>query len=163
MRTFTEADLDRLIRCRKQVTDPPRREMRQDGKMRRNDMNLKSADGDDAFRVFMRQSEEFPENFSVGLVYLPGEDPGSFQLLRCNGQHGGERVHTHHAVFHIHRTSAEDINGGILEPRQIEQAPAYASYREALAHFCRVINLENPDDYFPGISQQILSFPEDAL
>ena len=110
----------------------------------------------------MRQSDEFVENFSIGLMYLPGEEPGSFQLLRCNGQHGGERVHPHHAVFHIHRGVAEDINAGILEPRIIEQSSSYASYREALAHFCAIIKLERPDDYFPGLSQAQM-FPEDEV
>jgi len=100
MRTFTDEELKSLIACPKQVIAPPRREMRLDGKMKRNDMTLKSADGKHEFRVFMRQNDEFPENFSIGLMYLPNEEPGSFQLLRCNGQHGGERVHPHHAAFH---------------------------------------------------------------
>ncbi len=159
MKTFTDDELESLIQCPKQVVDPPRRAMHLDGKHKRNDMTLKSMDGKHSFRVFLRQSEVFPENFSVGLVYQPGEDPGSFQLLRCNGQHGGERIHPHHAVFHIHRSKADDINAGILEPRQIDQAVAFASFREALAHFCRLIKLENPDDCFPGISQTQL-FPE---
>jgi len=160
MKTFTDDELESLIHCPKQVVDPPRREMRVDGKHRRNDMTLKSIDGEHSFRAFIRQSEEFPENFSVGLVYQPGENPGSFQLIRFNGQHGGERIHPHHAVFHVHRSKAEDINAGILEPRQIEEAGAFASFREALAHFCRLIKLESPDNYFPGISQHLLSFPE---
>ena len=159
MRTFTDDELKNLILCSKQVDEPPRREMRLEGKHKRNDMTLKSADGKHSFLVFLRHSEEFSENFSLGLRYQPGEDPGSFQLIRCNGQHGGERIHPHHAVFHIHRSKADDINAGILEPRQIEQTDAFASFREALAYFCRLINLENPDDYFPGISQNQL-FPE---
>jgi hypothetical protein len=159
MRTFTDAELEELIRCPKEVVEPPRREMRIDGKVKRNDMGLRSKDGKHAFRAFIRQSDDFPENFSVGLMYQPGEEPGSFQLLRCNGQHGGERVHPHHAVFHIHRSKAEDINAGILEPREIEQAASYASFREALAHFCRLIQLDRPDDHFPGLTQTIL-FPE---
>jgi hypothetical protein len=159
MRTFTDAELEELIRCPKEVVEPPRREMRIDGKMKRNDMGLKSKDGKHVFRAFLRQSDDFPENFSLGLMYQPGEEPGSFQLLRCNGQHGGERVHPHHAVFHIHRSKAEDINAGILEPREIEQAASYASFREALAHFCSLIQLDRPDDYFPGLTQAIL-FPE---
>ena len=134
--------------------------MRLDGKMKRNDMTLKSADAKHLFRVFMRQSDEFQENFSIGLMYQPNEEPGSFQVIRCNGQHGGERVHPHHAVFHIHRCKADDVNGGILEPRQIELTTAYASFREALAHFCRIVQLEKPDDHFPGLSQ-IRLFPED--
>lgn len=127
--------------------------MRVEGKMKRNDMTLKSVDGTHSFRVFLRQSDEFQENFSVGLMYVPGEEPGSFQLIRCNGQHGGERVHPHHGVFHIHRSMADDINAGILEPRYIEQSTAYASFQEPLAHFCAIIQLERADEYFPGIKQ----------
>lgn len=153
MRTFTDEELSNLVACPKQVLDPPRREMRVEGKMKRNDMTLKSVDGTHSFRVFLRQSDEFQENFSIGLMYVPGEDPGSFQLIRCNGQHGGERVHPHHGVFHIHRSMADDINVGILEPRYIEQSIAYASFQEALAHFCAIIQLERADEYFPGIKQ----------
>ena len=133
--------------------------MRLDGKMKRNDMTLKFADEKHSFRVFIRQSDEFPENFSFGLIYLPGEDPGSFQLVRCNGQHGGEKVHPHHAVFHVHRIKADDINGGILEPQQIDQTADYASFREGLAYFCNLINVEKADDYFPGLNQGLLDFP----
>lgn len=38
MRSFTDDELRRLIGCAKQVIEPPRREMRLDRKMRRNDM-----------------------------------------------------------------------------------------------------------------------------
>ncbi len=122
-------------------------------------MTLKSMDGKHSFRAFMRQSEEFPENFSIGLIYVTGEDPGSFQLVRCNGQHGGERTHPHHAVFHVHRIKAADINSGILEPRHIDTSADFASLREALSHFCRLTRIQNPDEFFPGILQSRL-FPE---
>ena len=158
MRTFTDEELAELMNCPKQVDDPPKREMRLDGKSKRNDMTLKSTDAKHNFRVFIRQSDEFPENFSIGLMYVPNEEPGSFQIVRCNGQHGGERAHPHHAVYHIHLSKADDINAGILEPRHIEQSPAYASFQEALAHFCRLTNVQNPDQYFPGIAQQLLNF-----
>ena len=74
-------------------------------------------------------------------------------------KHGGEKVHPHHAVFHIHRIKADDINDGILEPQHIDQTTAYASFREALAHFCTLINVEKADDYFPGLHQGLLNFP----
>ena len=109
MRTFTDEEIASLVACPKQMVDPPRRDMRIEGKMKRNDMTLKSEDSNHSFRVFLRQSDEFPENFSIGLLYVPGEEPGSFQLIRCNGQHGGERVHPHHAVYHIHRSKADDL------------------------------------------------------
>ena len=73
-------------------------------------MKLESVDDGHSFHCFMRQSEEFQENFSIVLVYHPGEEPGSIQLLRFNGQHGGERSHPHHSIFHIHTSTADDIN-----------------------------------------------------
>lgn len=67
-----------------------------DGKHSRNDMELESLDGNHGFRAFMRQSLEFTEDFSVGLEYLPKDEPGRFCLVRCNGMHGGHQVHPHH-------------------------------------------------------------------
>ena len=62
-------------------------------------------------------------------------------------------------MFHVHRIKADDINVGILEPQQIEQTTGYASFREGLAYFCNLINLEKADDYFPGLNQTLLNFP----
>lgn len=162
MRVFTDQELAELITCPKQVVEAPRREMRLDGKMKRNEMTLKSPDGKHQFRVFMRQSDDFPENFSVGLIYQPGEEPGEVILIRCNGQHGGTRVHPHHAVFHTHRMKAEDLNAGIKEARLIEQANDYASFAEAVHVFCQRIRLEEGDKYFPGLNQRLL-LPEEEV
>jgi hypothetical protein len=77
MLTFTERDISNLIACRKEVVDPPRCEMKLEGKMKRNEMTLSSIDKKHEFRVFMRQTEEFQENFSIGLVQrrlFPGEE-----------------------------------------------------------------------------------------
>lgn len=156
MRSFQDGELDDLVSCPKRVHEPPKREMRIDGRMRRNDMSLKSLDDRHLFRVFLRQSTEFPENFSIGLVYLPGSDPGSFALIRYNGQHGGERAHPHHAVFHVHKARAEDVNAGILEPRLIERATDYASFRQALARFCSVIQMQDVEAHFRGLTQASL-------
>ncbi len=125
-------------------------------------MTLKSADGKHDFRVFLRQNDDFQENFSIGLVYLPHEDPGEFVLIRCNGQHGGTRIHSHHAVYHIHRILAEDLNAGIKEPRMIEQTSEYASFAEAVRVFCRRIHLDDGDRYFPGLVQRRL-FPGEEV
>jgi len=160
MPTFTEQDIASLITCPKEVVDPPRREMKLEGKMKRNEMTLRSADKRHEFRVFMRQTEEFQENFSIGLVYLPHEDPGEFILMRCNGQHGGTRMHPHHGVYHIHRIRAEDLSDGVKEPRVIEQTGEYASFSEALRFFCHRINLNEADQHFPGLIQRRL-FPDE--
>ena len=70
-------------------------------------MRLKSADGELEFRAFMRRSEDLPENFSIGLVFLPQDGTGEVTLLRCNGPHGAfndsfDPAHPH-SDFHVHR------------------------------------------------------------
>ena len=158
----TEQDIADLIACLKEVVDPPRREMKLEGRMKRNEMTLRSADKKHEFRVFLRQAEEFLENFSIGLVYLPHEEPGELVLIRCNGQHGGTKMYPHHAVYHVHSIRAEDLNAGIKEPRRIEQTGEYASFAEALRIFCHRINLAEPDQYFPGLVQRRLFPGEEA-
>lgn len=162
-RVFTEDELNALIFCPKQIEVPPRREMRTEGKMKRNEMTLRSSNGSEAFRVFLRQSLEFAENFSLGLIYVPIGDPGSFALVRCNGQHGGTASQPHHAYYHTHKCIADDLNDGILEPRRIEQTSAYASYFEALGYFLDMINLENAENFFPGIKQRLLFDDDQTL
>lgn len=158
MQTFSEQDIADLIACPKDVVDPPRREMKLEGRMKRNEMTLRSADKKYEFRVFLRQAEEFQENFSIGLIYLPHEDPGEFVLIRYNGQHGGTRMYPHHAIYHVHSMRSEDLNAGVKEPRIIEQTGEYGSFAEALRVFCHRINLAEADQYFPGLVQRRL-FP----
>ncbi len=133
----------------------PKREMRIDGKMQRNEMELESVDGGHSFRVFMRQSLQFLENFSIGIDYIPKDMPGSFCLMRCNGAHGGYKVHPHHRGCHIHRSKAEDINMGLRIERDIEVATEYAAFRDALHYFLHKVNVRPMDryEYFPDIDQ----------
>ena len=119
--------------------------MRAEGQMLRNEMELESLDGKHAFHAFMRQSRKFPENFSVGLDYLPKDEPGIFCLLRCNGMHGGHKVHPHHLNCHIHRNKAEDVNAGLRVERHIERTGEYAAFRDALHYFLRAVNVRRDD------------------
>lgn len=47
----------------------------------RNGMKLKSTDGELEFSVFMRKNEMFHENFSIGLVFHPKDDPQEVHLI----------------------------------------------------------------------------------
>jgi hypothetical protein len=155
---YTDEDLSQFIVCQKRITQPPRKEMRTEGQMLRDDMELESLDGEHAFRAFIRKSLPFPENFSVGLVYVRKDEPGRFCLLRCNGMHGGHQVHPHHLKCHIHRSEAEDVNEGHPGERHIEPTGAYAAYRDALRYFLRVVNVRAADQsqHFPDLSQGVL-------
>lgn len=153
--TYTDDDLMQLISCQKRITQPPKREMRIDGQMLRNEMELESLDGKHKFHVFMRQSRTFSENFSLGIDYLPQDVPGSFCLLRCNGRHGGNKVHPHHSTCHIHLSKAEDVNAGMRVERHIDTVSEYAAYLDALLFFLHHIHVTSRDlsQYFPTVFQ----------
>jgi hypothetical protein len=166
MRTWTQAELDELISCPKQVADPPRKEMRSERGHQRNDMTLRSPDGERRFSVFMRVNERFPENFSVGLVYDPRDETGDLTLLRCNGPHGEHDTlpmedPPAHFRCHIHRARADVVNAGLAPDKFAELTEKYASFPEALRHFLRLANIAGAEAYFPPGNQQLLFPPEE--
>jgi hypothetical protein len=69
---WSDAEIDQLLRCRKSIQDAPRRDMKEENRHRRNDMKLRGPEGEQ-FEVFIRQSLEFPEDFSIGLVFFAPE------------------------------------------------------------------------------------------
>ena len=151
--TYTDADLAALIECRKCVTQPPKKEKKSARGASRNEMELRSENGSERFSVFMRISERFPENFSIGLKYH-AQDGQTFNLIRCNGPHGGHHDIPHHFSFHIHRIAAEDINDGRLAERHATITDGYASYEEALMYFLKVIGVVNAEKFFPANALQ---------
>lgn len=161
---YTDADLSQLITCPKRITKPPRKDMRTEGQMLRDEMEFESLDSQHVFRAFIRQNRQFPENFSVGLDYLPKDVPGSFCLLRCNGMHGSNKAHPHHSNCHIHLSKADDVNAGVRVGRHIELAREYAAFRDALRYFLRTVNVQAADltQYFPSLIQGELSFEAEA-
>jgi len=155
VKAYSQQDIERLITCAKEISDPPRKEMRAERGSQRNDMRLRSREGDLEFSVFMRINDDFPENFSIGLEFRPQDEPGSICLLRCNGPHG-EFVggpQSPHFLPHIHRARPENIEAGLRAERGGEPTDAYASYLEALRYFLRIVNVTNVDEFFPNLRQ----------
>jgi hypothetical protein len=74
---MNDAEIQRLIRVPKRVSEAPAKNWRQDLAQKRKDFRLTSIEGQESFRAFARQSMVFPENFSIGLEYEPtdGSDP----------------------------------------------------------------------------------------
>jgi hypothetical protein len=131
----------------------------------RNDMRLASVEGDAEFRVFMRKNDKFPENFSIGLVYLPRDGSGEIPLLRCNGPHGGYNAafdpsHPHHAP-HVHTTTEEMIASGNRPESSADVCEEYASYEEALQYFLRTVNVANAMQHFSDIAQGTFRFEQE--
>ena len=154
---YTAEDLEQLLSCPKKITKPPRKEMKTEGKMQRDEMELASIDGKHSFRVYMRQSIEFSENFSIGLDYSRNDEAGGFCLIRCNGKHGGQREHPHHVNFHVHQCDVDDVNQGIRDARIVEETADYAAFRDALLYFLRRVALQSADleKYFPRPQQEL--------
>lgn len=160
MRTYTQQEIDDLIRCPKVITIPPRNTMRSERGHRRNELRLTSQDGKSNFSVFMRINDDFNENFTIGLIFHSSEEPESFCLLRCNGPHGGfignpDLPHPHFQC-HIHRAKVESIDAGERPEKGGEATDSYNSYKEALRYFLLTTNVLNAEDYFPDFRQDTL-------
>lgn len=155
MREYTDKEILDLISCAKEVHDPPRKSMKVERGSQRNDMILRSLDDKLTFRVFMRINEHFPENFSIGLEFVPSDEPGSITLLRYNGPHGEHVTEPRHTTHHIHVAKADLVNSGMRAEREIRQAN-YGSYKDALWQFLKEINLTDAGKYFPQNPQAVL-------
>jgi hypothetical protein len=158
---YVEEEIMKLIFCPKTVLDAPKREMKVVDGFRRNDMTLLSDGVSGQFYVFMRQTEDFPENFSVGLRYDPRDGSGDIILIRCNGPHGpynesADQTHPHWD-FHVHRATQAAIEAGLRAEKHAERTAEFASYEEALQYFLKEINVKKEDveRHFPESSGQL--------
>ena len=166
MPSYTQLEIDRLLACEKSVKEPPAREFHVEYGQRRKDAVLVSEGDNGAFHVFIRINDDFPENFSVGLRYSPGDDRGEITLLRCNGKHGdfnrSFRPDHPHSYFHVHRATQEAIDRGIRPESIASITDEYASCEEAVAFFVRSINLNvvDAEKHFSQRRQGLLFNPE---
>ncbi|MDR3764237.1 MAG: hypothetical protein P4M01_09105 [Acidobacteriota bacterium] len=117
-----------------------------------------------AFSMFLRQNEDFPENFSIGLKYHPNDGRSEIILLRCNGKHGmfnktGVPDHPHFD-FHVHRATEVALAAGLRAESRAEKCEEFASLEEALQYFVVAINLEQKDanKHFPKSTQADFGF-----
>ena len=117
------------------------------------------------FRMFMRQNDTFPENFSVGLVLLAGQGDEETMLLRCNGAHkrtdDPDVAARPHYSYHIHRAAEGAIREGRDALIEVEITGEYATYEEAVLYFLLRANVTNAraDEYFRKLQQMSL-FPD---
>jgi len=114
---------------------------------------IESSDSQHSFRVFFRQNAKFPENFTVGLDFLPRDEPGSICLLRCNGPHGPHLLWPHHTYFHIHKVTAENVNEGRKSEAFAEVTASYASFEEAIRHFGTLCGITDWHLHFQDLQQ----------
>jgi hypothetical protein len=154
--SYTDASIQSLLTCPKRVTEPPTREFKEENRHRRKDMRLQSVDDPvRIFEVFIRQSLEFAEDFSLGLLYL-SQDGKRMTLVRYNGQHHQSNdpldLAKMHFQYHIHKATADNLNDGRYDKHPAALAARYASFEEATTEFLAAIYLDPKDvaRHFPG-------------
>ena len=111
------------------------------------------------FSMFMRKSEDFPENFSIGLRYNANDGRPEITLLRLNGKHGlftgaGDVTHPHWD-FHIHTATEAAQDSGFAAEKYAAKTSEYASFEQAVQHFIKAVNLnsQQASRYFPDMRQ----------
>jgi hypothetical protein len=153
---LTDDLITKLITEEKIITEPPKKDFKEENQHLRNDFQLTSSDGVRKYTVFMRKHNKFMENFSIGLVFH-SEEGTSYNLFRCNGNHGEVVVDVlspvPHFGYHTHKITAELLENNINDPKQNELTREYASYEQAMNYFCRYVNINDADKYFPDINQ----------
>lgn len=145
---YTDAEIEHLISCKKRIVQPPKKKMRVENGHERNDMKLVSDEGRN-FTVFMRASNYFPENFTIGLK-INEPDGTSTILMRCNGDHGEHANHVKDmrkfSGYHIHLATQEALANGKCAENFAVPTDSYASYTEAFAYFIKAVNIVEPEN-----------------
>ncbi|MBC8181680.1 hypothetical protein H8E88_11210 [candidate division KSB1 bacterium] len=132
---FTDELIGQLKTCPKEIVQSPGKP-RLDRGYYRIGFELQSVDQEFFFIAFGRYNLMFPENFSIGLVYSPRHEKGSYEILRCNGPHGEHEMFPHHVHFHIHEITTAAMENGLKEDRNIEITDKYTNFDDALRFFC---------------------------
>jgi hypothetical protein len=127
-------------------------------------MKLCSTDGANNFSAFLRYSEDFQEDFSIGLIYLSNEGK-TYMIFRCNGPHGESvsdfLTENPHYGHHTHTIKPETANS-----MESALTTEYATYQDAISYFIKKCNIIGADQYFPflkksGKMQQELRFDDE--
>ncbi len=152
---LSDDEIQSLISIPKTIkTRTPARGYKEEGGHKRCDLELEASfDNGAKFTVFIRQSSEFIENYSLGLRYQTNDRTlGTITLVRYNGPHGEYSLPQdgHFASPHIHRITAKEIASGTTQPQesQREITKKYGTYGEALAVFFGDIGVTDYEKYF---------------
>lgn len=150
---MTDQDLIAIVECPKKAVKADRKKMIESNRSLRNNISLQSLDGKYQFTMFLRQSTEFYEDFSVGLIWQnPSEVLSNVTrpiiLLRCQGPHDGRAdigSDLHHD-YHVHEFTSDDLNCMRLKkPSRKGKAVNFFSFETAIDYFidrCKIKGLE---------------------
>jgi len=140
---LSDEQIQRLIRCPKQVDNPDARP-KKEARHIRQDFMAHSLDSPDRFVVFTRQSIIIPDSFTAGLRWRSpsGEE---VILLRCNGPDHPHRNSIEQISFcdecHVHQATERYIVAGKSAESFAEPVKVYNSLAGALGHLVELANI----------------------
>lgn len=153
----TEELITELIVCPKKAIGADRKRMLSVNRSLRNKVALISVDGNYTYNLFLRQSEEFMEDFSVGLIWTNAAKYVGINkeiiLIRFQGPHdsGKPMGEDLHHDYHVHEISVSDIKERrYLRPSNKGVSKEFSSFSGALfscVEHCGIIDLEEYIDY----------------
>lgn len=159
---ITEDFINELITCPKKAIKAERKRMVTVNRSFRNRISICSVDGEYTFDLFLRQSTEFLEDFSVGLIWTNAAQYSDITkdiiLIRLQGPHDsgkplGEDLHHD---YHIHQVSADDIaQRRYLRPSNKGFSDKFNSFSSALyeiIRYCSIMDLDKCIDYSPFVT-----------
>ncbi len=149
---LTDQLLQEIITCPKTVIKADRRKMILDNRHYKNNVYLVSNNGIYKYKIFMRKSDEFIEDFSIGLIWTNANEcinlSKNIILLRCQGPHDGKKpleTDIHHS-YHTHEITVDDItNKRYLKPSNRNLSKDFSSFEEAALYVtrkCGIIDLD---------------------
>lgn len=150
---LNESFLQNIITCPKYCIKADRQEMKEENRHIKNNLYLLSNDNTYKYTMFIRQSLEFYEDFSIGLVWTNPNEYINIKkkiiMLRCQGPHDGKsnkNSDIHHS-FHTHEITIDDIeNKRYSKPSNRNKADQYNSFEQAILFFiskCKIRNISN--------------------
>ena len=115
MESINDTLLQEVLFCDKVAIRADRKKLSFANRHRRNNIYLVSENGKYEYKFYLRQSEDFLEDFSVGLIWTNPANyieisKSSVILLRCQGPHDGKEPlgsDIHHD-YHIHTITLDE-------------------------------------------------------
>ena len=154
---FSNEHINELIVCEKVLKSKPKKPVEKNRNLdQRSDVYGK--DNDELFRVFVTQSTQMQQEFSIGLMYE------NHLLIRVNGFHGttkaGFYTAEHHKYPHAQILTEEDIKSSReLTPSHIEDLTGkFSNLSYALLYFFERCNIINYQGYFDLPNKNQMSF-----
>jgi len=151
MESISNAMLQDLLFCNKFAIRADRKKLSFSNRHRRNNIYLLSENRKYEYKLFLRQSEDFLEDFSVGLIWTNPTNyieisKNSVILLRCQGPHDGKEplgTDIHHD-YHIHMITLDDFaDKRYQKPSGRMLTSEFSSFEQAIYYLISTHNIKD--------------------